>query len=111
MKYRFEDCLRRGKIVRIPIDHELVMKEGREAEQDLAAAEHSLAEGNAKWAIRATMHSFMPSGPWCSPKDTAKRAIPAFGMPSRLSMSMKAFSLPRYSRISISPCARAKALT
>lgn len=51
MKYRFEDCLRRGKIVRIPIDHELVMKEGREAEQDLAAAEHSLAEGNAKWAI------------------------------------------------------------
>ncbi len=51
MKYRFEQCLQRGKIVRIPIDHELVAKELREAEQDLAAAEHSLREDNAKWAI------------------------------------------------------------
>ena len=51
MKYRFEQCLQRGKIVRIPVDHELVAKELREAEQDLAAAEHSLTEANIKWAI------------------------------------------------------------
>ncbi|HOD76574.1 MAG TPA: HEPN domain-containing protein [Syntrophorhabdaceae bacterium] len=51
MKYRFEQCLQRGKIVRIPVDHELVAKELREAEQDLAAAEHSLREEIIKWAI------------------------------------------------------------
>ncbi|WP_214020639.1 hypothetical protein [Methanoculleus sp.] len=31
MKYRFEQCLQRGKIVRIPIDPELAAKELREA--------------------------------------------------------------------------------
>lgn len=51
MKHRFEQCLERGKIVRIPVDRELVVKEIREAEQDLTAAGHSLAERNAKWAI------------------------------------------------------------
>ena len=51
MKYRFEQCLQRGKIVRISVDPGLVAKELREAEQDLAVAEHSLAEGNVKWAI------------------------------------------------------------
>jgi len=51
MKYRFEQCLQRGKIVRIPVDHELVAKELREAERDLAVAEHSLTEENIKWAI------------------------------------------------------------
>ncbi|MEG3057293.1 MAG: hypothetical protein ACOX8D_07340 [Methanoculleus sp.] len=51
MNYRFEQCLERGKIVRIPVDRELVAKEMQEAKQDLIAAEHSLAERNAKWAI------------------------------------------------------------
>lgn len=51
MRYRFEQCLERGKIARIPVDPGLVAKELREAEQDLGAAEHSLAEGNVKWAI------------------------------------------------------------
>ena len=62
MKYRFEQCLQRGKIVRIPVDRELVVKEMREAEQDLTAAEHSLAGGNVKWAIiqgyYAQFHAF-----------------------------------------------------
>lgn len=109
MKYRFELCLQRGKIVRIPVDRELIVKEMREAEQDLAAAERSFADGNTKWSIiRATMHSFMPFVPWYSPGDTARRAIPAFDMPLRLSMSMKAFFRHRYSKISISRCARVK---
>ena len=65
---------------------------------------------NVKWAIIqgycARFHALRAlifSG------DTVKRAIRAYGMPSRLSMSMKAFSRHRYSRISISPCARVKA--
>jgi uncharacterized protein (UPF0332 family) len=51
MKARFEDCLSRGKIVRIRKDPGLVAKELREADRDLAAAEKSLADGNEKWAI------------------------------------------------------------
>lgn len=51
MKYQFEQCLKKGKIVRIPLDNELVFKEIQEAEQDLSSAERSFAEGDAKWAI------------------------------------------------------------
>jgi uncharacterized protein (UPF0332 family) len=51
MRYRFEECLERGKIVKIPFDQALVDKELREAESDLAAAERSLADHNDKWAI------------------------------------------------------------
>lgn len=51
MRYRFDECLERGKIVRIPVDPELVAKELNEAEADLAAAEHSLADHQEKWAI------------------------------------------------------------
>jgi hypothetical protein len=48
MKYHFEECLERGKIVRIPVDPELAAKELREAEADLAAAERSLADHTIK---------------------------------------------------------------
>ncbi|QYZ79849.1 HEPN domain-containing protein [Methanofollis formosanus] len=51
MKHQFEQCLRRGKIVRIPVDGTWVERELREADDDRHAAEHSLAEGNMKWAI------------------------------------------------------------
>lgn len=51
MRFRFEECLERGKIVRIPIDPALAEKELREAELDLAAAERSLAQDQEKWAI------------------------------------------------------------
>ena len=48
MRYRFDECLERGKIVRIPVDPALVAKELHEAEADLAAAEHSLADHQEK---------------------------------------------------------------
>jgi uncharacterized protein (UPF0332 family) len=51
VRFRFEECLERGKIVRIPIDPALVDKELREAESDLAAAERSLEQDQEKWAI------------------------------------------------------------
>ena len=51
MKYRFEECLERGKIVKISVDQALVDKELHEAESDLSAAERSLADHNEKWAI------------------------------------------------------------
>ena len=51
MKYRFQEGLDTGKIVRIRIDPALSRKELMEAEADLRAAERSLSEGNVKWAI------------------------------------------------------------
>jgi uncharacterized protein (UPF0332 family) len=51
MRYRFDECLEKGKIIRIPIDPALVDKELREAGSDLASAEKSLADHDAKWAI------------------------------------------------------------
>jgi uncharacterized protein (UPF0332 family) len=51
VRYRFEECLERGKIVQIPIDPALAAKELREAEADLIAAERSLEAHEEKWAI------------------------------------------------------------
>ena len=51
MRYQFEECIERGKIVRITPDPDLVRKELREASADLRAAERSLAEHLEKWAI------------------------------------------------------------
>ena len=51
MRYRFDECLERGKIVPIPVDPALAAKELREAEADLLAAERSLMEHQEKWAI------------------------------------------------------------
>jgi len=51
MRYRFDECLERGKIVQVPIDPALVQKELSEAASDLAAAERSLADHAEKWAI------------------------------------------------------------
>ena len=61
MRYRFDECLERGKIVKIPIDQGLVLKELREAEADLAAAERSLADGQEKWAIIQGYYSLFHS--------------------------------------------------
>jgi uncharacterized protein (UPF0332 family) len=57
MSYRFDECLERGKIVKIPLDPALVEKELREAESDLVAAERSLADHNEKWAIIQAYYS------------------------------------------------------
>lgn len=61
MRYRFDECLARGKIVKIPVDPALVEKELREAESDLAAAEKSLADHNEKWAIIQGYYSLFHS--------------------------------------------------
>jgi uncharacterized protein (UPF0332 family) len=57
VRYRFEECLERGKIIIIQVDPALVKKELREAAADLAAAERSLAEHNEKWAIIQAYYS------------------------------------------------------
>jgi len=51
VRFRFDECLERGKIVKIPVDPALVAKELREAEADLIAAGRSLLEHQEKWAI------------------------------------------------------------
>ena len=61
MKYQFDECLERGKIVKIPIDLALVDKELREAEADLAAAERSLLDHQEKWAIIQGYYSIFHS--------------------------------------------------
>jgi uncharacterized protein (UPF0332 family) len=57
VRYRFEECLERGKIITIPVDPALVEKELHEAAADLAAAERSLADHNEKWAIIQAYYS------------------------------------------------------
>ena len=61
MKYRFDECIERGKIVKIPVDPALVAKEFREAEADLSAAERSLADHQEKWAIIQGYYSLFHS--------------------------------------------------
>ena len=61
MRYRFDECIERGKIVKIPVDPALVEKEFREAEADLIAAERSLAEHQEKWAIIQGYYSLFHS--------------------------------------------------
>ena len=68
MRFRFDECLERGKIVKIPVDPALVAKELREAEADLAAAERSLLDLQEKWAIiqgyYSLFHSLEVTGVW-----------------------------------------------
>ena len=50
MRYKFEECLDRGRIVAIAPDPALLEKELREAAADLVSAERSLDNGDDKWA-------------------------------------------------------------
>jgi uncharacterized protein (UPF0332 family) len=61
VRYRFDECLERGKIVKIPVDPALVEKELHEAEADLAAAEQSLLDLQEKWAIIQGYYSIFHS--------------------------------------------------
>ena len=61
MRFRFDECLERGKIVRISPDSGLIEKELREAESDLIAPEHSLADHIEKWAIIQGYYSIFHS--------------------------------------------------
>jgi len=61
VRYRFDECIERGKIVTIPVDPALVAKEFCEAEADLCAAERSLADHQEKWAIIQGYYSLFHS--------------------------------------------------
>lgn len=61
MRYQFEQCISKGKIVKINIDPELISKEMREAGNDLDACEKSLKEKNFKWAIIQAYYSMFHS--------------------------------------------------
>ncbi len=61
MTYQFEQCISKGKIVKIGIDHDLVSKEINEAEHDLNSSEKSYQEGNFKWAIIQAYYSMFHS--------------------------------------------------
>jgi uncharacterized protein (UPF0332 family) len=112
MKYRFEQCLQRGKIVRIPNDPELVAKELREAGEDLVAAERTLAEGNAKWVIIQGYYAqFHALRALVFSRGYREKSHSCLRYAVRPSMSMTAFSRHRYSKTSTSPCARVKART
>lgn len=57
MKYQFERCKDRGKIVKIQIDPALVEKELDEADNDIKSAQKSLDDGNYKWTIVQSYYS------------------------------------------------------
>ncbi len=57
MDSRFRQCLEEGKLVKIGIQMDLVGKEIKAAEFDLASAEKSLKEGNPKWATVQAYYS------------------------------------------------------
>lgn len=61
MKYQFEQCIGKGKIVKIERDHDLVSKEINEAGNDLKSSEISIKEGNFKWAIIRAYYSMFHS--------------------------------------------------
>lgn len=61
MRYQFEQCISKGKIVKINIDPDLISKEMREAGNDLGACEKSLKESNFKWAIIQAYYSMFHS--------------------------------------------------
>ncbi len=61
MTYQFEQCISKGKIVKIGIDHDLISKEINEAEHDLNSSEKSLQEGNFKCAIIQAYYSMFHS--------------------------------------------------
>lgn len=61
MRYQFEQCISKGKIVKINIDPDLISKEMREARNDLDTCEKSLKESNSKWAIIQAYYSMFHS--------------------------------------------------
>jgi len=61
MRYQFEECLKRGKIVTIPPDPALVENELREATADLASAERSLAQEDEKWGTVQAYYALFPA--------------------------------------------------
>lgn len=56
MKHNFKRY-KKGNIVQICIDYELIEKEIKEARYDLGSAENSIKSGNYKWAIVQSYYS------------------------------------------------------
>lgn len=52
-----KECLERGFLRRVEVDHELVRKELAGAEHDVEAARHDLKRGDAKWATVKSYYS------------------------------------------------------
>ncbi len=61
MRYQFEQCIDRGKIVKIEVAPDLISKEMTEARNDLASCERSIKENNFKWAIIQAYYSMFHS--------------------------------------------------
>jgi len=62
MKFQFDRCKDRGKIVKVDFVTELVERELKEAQNDPKSSERSIREGNYKWSIvqsyYAMFHAF-----------------------------------------------------
>ena len=61
MRYQFEKCIDKGKIVKIEIAPDLISKEMDEARNDLDSCERSMQENNFKWAIIQAYYSMFHS--------------------------------------------------
>ncbi len=61
MRYQFEQCIDKGKIVKIKIAPDLISKEIAEAKNDLDSCERSIKENNFKWAIIQAYYSMFHS--------------------------------------------------
>ena len=57
MDYRFQECLKKGNLVKIPLDQALAAKELSGGEYDLKRAKNSLSEGDSKWCIVQSYYS------------------------------------------------------
>lgn len=51
MRFRFERCKEKGKIIKIEDNSDFADRELKEARDDLKSAEKSINENNPKWAI------------------------------------------------------------
>jgi uncharacterized protein (UPF0332 family) len=51
MRFRFERCKEKGKIIKIEDNSDFADRELKEARDDLKSAENSINENNPKWAI------------------------------------------------------------
>ena len=61
MRYQFEKCIDKGKIVKIEIAPDLISKEMDEARNDLDSCERSMQENNFEWAIIQAYYSMFHS--------------------------------------------------
>ncbi len=61
MRYQFEQCLEKGKIVKIEIEPDIISKEINEAKNDIDSCERSMQARNFKWAIIQAYYSMFHS--------------------------------------------------